>query len=181
VTYGLDPVFVVETAHGRPSAETVASLLPAAQQHDGAALIVDLERADAHTCTAIAGAPDLLAAWGDRPWAVVTSGESVLARARLAAAGITAPAVVVTADDVERGKPDPQPYLLAADRLGVDIADCVVVEDSVAGVSAARAAGAGGVLGVGPRAVNLDVSAVVRDLRGVVPGGQGLEIPSATA
>jgi sugar-phosphatase len=177
-TYGLDPDSVVETAHGKPSAETVAALLPVELRRDAAQLIVELERADAHACTAIPGARDLLATFADRPWAVVTSGESVLARARLGAAGISVPAVIVTADDVQRGKPDPQPYLLAASRLGFDIALCLVVEDSAAGVAAARSAGAGGVLGVGPRAVDLDVSAALPDLRGVVAVPDGLQVPT---
>ena len=73
--------------------------------------------------------------------AIATSCALPLARARLAAAGLAAPAVLVTADQVARGKPAPDPYLLAAERLGVDPADCLVLEDAPAGVAAGRAAG----------------------------------------
>ena len=76
-----------------------------------------------------------------RPWAVVTSADARLAAARLGAAGITAP-VVVDRDAVAHGKPDPEGYLLAAARLGVDPADCLVVEDTATGAAAGRAAGA---------------------------------------
>jgi len=73
--------------------------------------------------------------------AIATSCVAALARARIAAAGLRAPQVVVTADQVSRGKPAPDPYLLAAERLGVDPADCVVLEDAPAGVAAGKAAG----------------------------------------
>ena len=83
---------------------------------------------------------DAIAAIGDAPAAVVTSATHELARVRLAAAGIGI-AQVVTFDDVERGKPYPDPFLLAAQRLGVDPADCLVCEDAPSGITAARAAG----------------------------------------
>jgi mannitol-1-/sugar-/sorbitol-6-phosphatase len=72
---------------------------------------------------------------------VVTSADARLARARLGAAGIAAPELV-TVDDIRVGKPDPEGYLLAARRLGVDPARCLVVEDAEPGVQAGRAAGA---------------------------------------
>ncbi len=75
------------------------------------------------------------------PWAVVTSGDRRLARARLAAAAIDTP-VLVTVDDVVAGKPHPEGYLLAARLLGVPPARCLVVEDSEPGLAAGRAAGA---------------------------------------
>jgi len=75
------------------------------------------------------------------PWAVVTSADTRLATARLGQTGINPP-LLVTVDDVTVGKPDPQGYLIAARRLGVDPARCLVVEDSDAGVAAGRAAGA---------------------------------------
>jgi sugar-phosphatase len=74
-------------------------------------------------------------------WAVVTSGGRELATLRLAAVGFPVPEVLVTGDDVEHGKPDPEPYLRAAEALGVPAAECVVVEDAPAGVLAAKRAG----------------------------------------
>ena len=85
-------------------------------------------------------------------WALCTSGNRVLATARLAASGIDPPPVFVTADDVAHGKPDPEGYALAIRRLGADPADSVVIEDAPNGVVAARAAGVGTVIGVGERA-----------------------------
>ncbi len=100
-------------------------------------------------------------------WAVVTSGTNALARARLDAAGITPPPVVIAAEHVSRGKPAPDPYLAAADALGVSPADSIVVEDSGSGVESARLAGVGAVLGVGTRALETDADVVVADLRAV--------------
>ncbi len=103
----------------------------------------------------------------------MTSGTRPLARARLQAAGLPLPDVMVTADDVSAGKPAPEGYLAAAAALGVPPADCVVLEDAVAGVLAARAAGVGAVIGVGERALATDADVVVTDLRAltVVDGG----------
>jgi HAD superfamily hydrolase (TIGR01509 family) len=89
------------------------------------------------------------------PWAVVTSADIRLARARLGAAGIPDPPLLVTLDDVRVGKPDPEGYLLAARRLGVDPARCLVVEDAEPGVAAGRAAGA---VVAGLRGVSADVA-----------------------
>jgi sugar-phosphatase len=69
--------------------------------------------------------------------------------------------------DVELGKPAPDPYLLGASRLGLLPSQCVVFEDAVAGVSSARAAGVGVVVGVGPRVLDADVSCVVSSLEGI--------------
>ena len=76
-----------------------------------------------------------------QPIAIVTSGPTRLAEARLRAAGLPRPEVLVSADSVSRGKPDPEPYLLAAQRLGVAPSRCTVFEDAPAGVRAGHAAG----------------------------------------
>ena len=91
--------------------------------------------------TACAGADRLIRALPRERWAVVTSGSRLLALARLRAGGIPVPRVLMTADDVRRGKPDPEGYLAAAGRLGLRPDACVVIEDTPAGVLAARAAG----------------------------------------
>ncbi|GAA4873189.1 HAD-IA family hydrolase [Serinicoccus chungangensis] len=114
---------------------------------------------------ALPGALDALRALGDRA-AVVTSADQALASARLRAAGLPEPAVLVCADDVARGKPDPEPYLEAAARLGVDPARCLVVEDSAAGLRSGRAAGAAtlALLTTTPREQLGDADLVVPDL-----------------
>jgi mannitol-1-/sugar-/sorbitol-6-phosphatase len=71
-------------------------------------------------------------------WAGVTSGSHKLMRARLAAAGLPVPAVLIAAEDVSEAKPDPESYLAASAALGCDIAQCVVIEDSPAGSRLAR-------------------------------------------
>lgn len=131
------------TLHGRPADATVRSLRPDlddAAVDAAAARQLDLQYDDLADVVPTPGALELLAVL-DLPWAVVTSADLRLARARLGAAGITAP-VLVTVDDISRGKPDPEGYLLAARRLGVEPVRCIVVEDAPAGVAAGRAAGA---------------------------------------
>ena len=83
---------------------------------------------------------------------------------------------MVTGDDVKRGKPFPDPYLLGAEKLGFDIADCVVFEDAEAGVQSAIEAGAGLVIGVGTRGLETTADIVVKDLTGISFDGEELVI-----
>ncbi len=140
--YGIDPVRLLGF-HGMPAKGVIARLLPEGDRVAAFERIRDIEVADVEGIVVLPGAAALLAtlAAGGVPTAIVTSGTTDLAEARLAATGLTHPPVVVTASDVERGKPWPDPWLEGARRLGVDPAQCVVVEDAVAGLRAARAAG----------------------------------------
>jgi sugar-phosphatase len=140
IRHGLEPAATVRFAQGRPSRETVRLLAPDADAAHEAALLEAAEVNDTADVRALAGAEALLA--GTWPLAIVTSCSLALARARLTAAGLPEPAVMVTSDDVSRGKPDPEPFRLGAQRLGVGIEDCVVLEDAPAGIAAARGAGA---------------------------------------
>ncbi|MBB3666125.1 sugar-phosphatase [Prauserella sediminis] len=135
------PPATVEQNHGRPARALLSQFLPAARVAEGMRHIERLEVDDAPTVTEVPGAHALLDALPATRYGLVTSGTPAIARARLAAAGITPPPVLVTADDVHAGKPDPEPYRLAAQRLGVAPERCLVVEDAPAGVAAARAAG----------------------------------------
>ncbi|MBU6533948.1 HAD family hydrolase [Streptomyces sp. NPDC057245] len=152
--------------HGRPAAEIAADLLPAAVVPQAVARIEQLEVEDVpnggvHLLPGTRGFLDALPA--DR-WAVVTSATRRLAEARLDAVGIL-PKTLVAADDITRGKPDPEPYLLGARALGVDPADCVVFEDAPAGLQAGRAAGMRTVaLATTHRPGELDADLVVTDL-----------------
>jgi sugar-phosphatase len=137
---GIDPRRL-DGSHGRPSAQIVAALVPPERLVHSLARIDALELADTEGVVLLPGAAASLAALPAGRQAIATSCTRPLAAARIAAAGVRAPAVVVTADDVEHGKPDPAPYLLAARRLGVDAADCLVVEDAPSGLVSARAAG----------------------------------------
>jgi mannitol-1-/sugar-/sorbitol-6-phosphatase len=127
--------------HGVPAAQIVPLLLPPEQVTEGVRRIEEIETADTDGVIVLPGTLDALKSIGERA-AIATSCTRLLAEARIAAAGFPVPAVVVTADRTERGKPDPAPYLLAARELGVDPADSLVVEDAAAGLVAGRAAGA---------------------------------------
>ena len=137
-SHGLDPEPFVR-AHGRPSRETIADLAPALNAESEAARVEERETSDTAGVVALPGAAAILGA--GHPIAIVTSGGERLATARLRAAGLPRPEVLVTADSVSRGKPDPEPYLLAARRLGVAPSRCTVFEDAPAGVTAGKAAG----------------------------------------
>lgn len=129
------------SGHGQPAAQLIASFLPDELVATALARIIELESNDLHDVTAFHGSADFLTALPHSAKAIVTSGTRVLAAARIEAAGIPRPHTVVTFDDVTRGKPDPEPFLLAARLLGVDPTKCLVFEDAPAGLTAARAAG----------------------------------------
>jgi mannitol-1-/sugar-/sorbitol-6-phosphatase len=136
VEHGIDPDEVARASHGVPSPAVLARVAPHLRSPDE---IDRIERRHAATGgRALPGAAELLAL--DRV-AVVTSCSPLLAAARLSAAGLPTPAVLITSDRTERGKPHPDPYLAAAAALGADPADCLVIEDAPAGVAAGRAAG----------------------------------------
>ncbi len=171
---GLDPDEVCRTVVGRRSADTVARLVPPARQREELARIDRYELEDAATVGAVKGASELLASIPAGKWAVVTSGRTELALARLRAAGLPVPEVLVSADDVTLGKPDPEGYQAAARRLGLAPSSAVVLEDSRAGIEAARAAGARAIVGVGEQAAADGADVVVDDLSGVHWAGPGL-------
>ena len=125
---------------GRTSAEAVAKLAPGLDPDVEGHVVERLQTADSADVKALPGAARLLNGSG-LPVAVVTSGTPDLARTRLRQAGLSVPEVLVTSDQVRRGKPDPEGYLLAARRLGVDPEHCVVLEDAPVGIEAGLAAG----------------------------------------
>jgi len=138
--HGLDPEGL-RGFHGVPAAAIVAELLPAHKHESALGRINDLELADTEGITVLPGAAEALAALAPGLCAIATSCSTPLAAVRIEATGLQVPRVLVTADDVERGKPHPDPFLLAAERLGVDAAQCLVVEDAPGGLAAAHAAG----------------------------------------
>jgi len=141
--HGLDVEAFLPTIHGVRSVETVRRLaLPGVDPETEAAAITQAEIEDVEGIEAIAGAAAFLAALPADRWAIVTSAPRELAVRRLAAAGLPTPSVMIAAEDVEQGKPAPDCFLLAADRLGVPARECLVFEDTAAGIAAAEAAGA---------------------------------------
>lgn len=139
--------------------------------------INELEQLSAGETSALAGAVELLTSLKAGTWTVCTSANTNLGTARLIAAGLPVPAELVTGDHVKRGKPFPDPYLLGAERLGFEPADCVVFEDAPAGVQAGIEAGVGLVIGVGKVALKSEADIVVKDLSGITFDGETLFIP----
>lgn len=140
--HDVDPELAIRTAHGCRAIETVRKLRPDLDDRAELLRIEDMEVADQEGVTVLAGVPALLASLPDDRWTVVTSATERLARVRLAAAGLRVPTRFITADQVTHGKPDPEPYLRGAALLGLDPADCIVLEDAGSGAIAGRAAGA---------------------------------------
>ena len=137
----LDSARLLEIAHGRRTVEVVQLLTPHLATADEVAKIEQREAADTEGVRVMPGAAELVASIPNGRWGVVTSGTRHLATSRLGLANIPIPVVLISADDVVEGKPNPEPYLKGAQRLGVDPSECVVIEDAPAGILAAHAGG----------------------------------------
>jgi sugar-phosphatase len=139
--HGLDPGRVAAQAHGRRSIETIRAVAPQLDAGKENVLVEQMEINDKEGVMALPGAAELLAHLPADRFAIVTSATRPLAVARLGYAGIPAPTYMVTADDVIQGKPAPEPFLKGAALLGFAPTDCLVFEDSPAGIASARSAG----------------------------------------
>ena len=178
----LDPDKVVEIAHGVRTIEIVRRL---ATHLDADAEVVRLEKREADDYEGVSvmpGAAELLRAIPEDRWCVVTSGTRYLATSRLKFANLPTPTVLVSADDVSKGKPHPEPYLMGAKLLGMNPAHCLVIEDAPAGIRAAHAGGmkAIGITSTYPASGLHEADAVVQKLGqikvGDIRGGSGLAI-----
>jgi sugar-phosphatase len=168
---GLDADDVLRVTHGRQPHASMALLVPdrpAAENQADERRFLARELADVDGVVAVPGALALLGALRDLglPHALVTSASAALARVRMAAAGLPLPPVLVTSDRVTASKPDPEGFLVAAAALGRAPADCIVFEDSAAGIAAGIAAGMR-VIGVGRRAAGSAAVASVESLERV--------------
>ena len=141
LAHSLEPHRVINGAHGRRTIETVREFAPHLDADAEANRIESAEAMELETVTVIPGAPQLLRSLPEGLWGVVTSATRPMALTRLRDAGFPMPRVLVTADDVIHGKPAPEPYLRGAAALGIAADQCVVFEDSPAGIRAASAAG----------------------------------------
>lgn len=139
--HGLDPEHVAGQAHGRRSIETIRAVAPELDAEKENVQVEQMEIADKEGVRALPGAANLLAHLPPDQFAIVTSATRPLAVARLGYAGIPVPRHMITADDVIHGKPSPEPFLKGAALLGFTPADCLVFEDTPAGISSARSAG----------------------------------------
>ncbi|MFJ5284092.1 HAD family hydrolase [Pseudomonas sp. NPDC088429] len=143
VRHGVDVEAFLPTIHGARAIDTINRLnLPGLDAEAQAAFITAAEIGDVEGIVEIPGAAAFLNQLPKDRWAMVTSAPRDLALRRMAAAGIPEPAVMITAEDVKAGKPDPAGYLLAAKRLGLEPAECLIFEDATVGIQAAEAAGA---------------------------------------
>ncbi|MFI5688265.1 HAD family hydrolase [Streptomyces sp. NPDC051636] len=169
--HGLDGDEVMKVVHGRQGHASMAVLLPdrPAEENlaDNARMLAE-ETADMKGVVAVPGAAEFLASLRSAgvAHALVTSADVPLSTARMAAAGLPLPDVRITAESVGASKPDPEGFLKGAAELGAGPGECVVFEDSGAGIAAGRSAGMR-VVGVGPRAAVHGPDTVVRDLREV--------------
>ena len=156
----LDPERVLEHAHGRRSIETVRIVAPQLDAEQENLKVESMEIADKEDIVVIPGAPELLRSLPSDRFIIVTSATRALAAARLQYAGLAVPERLVTADDVAEGKPSPEPYLKGAALLGFAPEDCVVFEDTPAGVESGKAAAM--------RVIALDSTYSREDLRAAV-------------
>lgn len=138
--HGFEPAAVVKQAHGRPSIATIRELLPHGDHHAEDREVERRELEDVEDVVALPGAAKILRALPPSRYAIVTSATRRLAEVRLRAAGLPIPPHLVTASDVKRGKPNPDPYLMGAEILQVPPANCIVIEDAPSGVRAGKAA-----------------------------------------
>lgn len=166
--HNLDVEWIKKSAHGMRTADSLKLLTPHLDLKTEMISLEDLECGCTESLVPINGAHDLLEQLDRNAarWAIVTSGSSRLANHRLNFVQLPRPSVFVTADDVILGKPEPQCYLLAAEGLGVNPTDCLVLEDSPAGIRAGKAAGAT-VVAIGVSSADHDISHadyVVHDL-----------------
>jgi len=139
--HGVDVAAILHVAHGRRTIETMQLVAPHLDVEAEASHFAAQEAVDTEGVFVNPGAGSLLNSLALDSWAIVTSGSRDVAKARLNHAGLPIPRVLITADDVIHGKPHPEPYLVAASRLGLEAEKCVVFEDSPAGLEAAHTAG----------------------------------------
>jgi sugar-phosphatase len=137
----LDAEKVIAVAHGRRTIETVRIVAPHLSVDAEVAALESSEIITSEGVYEIPGARELLEMLPSERWAVVTSGIRAVAEFRIRHTGLPMPSVMICADDISRGKPDPEGYLAAAMRLGQPPKDCIVIEDAPAGIEAAHNGG----------------------------------------
>jgi mannitol-1-/sugar-/sorbitol-6-phosphatase len=139
--HGLDAEYVVHVAHGQRTIVTVRKVAPQLDAQPETDLMEQRELNDTDGLRVLPGAKELLQALRPERYTIVTSGTRQLATKRLQVAGLPVPAKMITADDVTRGKPDPEPYLAGAAALGFEPTACIVFEDAPSGIRSAKSGG----------------------------------------
>ena len=141
----LDPPEVSNFLHGRRAIDAVDHFLPHLEPHqrsDEIEWVESRELQDTEGVVEIPGARDFLNTLPPERWAIVTSAARRLAACRIEAAGLPMPNILLAAEDVHHGKPDPSGYRRAATLLGTSAEQCLVFEDAPAGIRAGLASGA---------------------------------------
>ncbi len=138
---GVDGATAIKTAHGKRAIETIRLLRPDLDAEAELDVIEEIECIDVADIEVLKGVRELLARLPVGCWTIVTSATTRLARVRLEVAGLPVPRRLITADQVEHGKPHPEPYLKGAALLGLAPEECLVIEDAPAGAAAGHAAG----------------------------------------
>ena len=178
--YGVPNAEEYEVPHGVRAIDTVKALRPDIDPREGLRAIEDMEVEDVAGLEVLPGVKALLAGLPLERWAIVTSSTRKLLLVRLRAAGLPVPERIISADDVERGKPDPEPYRRGAELLGFRAEDCLVVEDAPSGVGAGKAAGCRvlGVLGTHSAGELGGADWIAGSLEGLAVrvGAEGLEL-----
>jgi sugar-phosphatase len=179
---GLNPEEAIAKAHGRRSIDSVRAMRPDLDAVAENQRIEDWEVEDREGVEELAGVCAFIDQLPDHAWTIVTSASRRLAISRLEAAGIPRPEKFISADEVVKGKPDPEPYRKGAELLGFDPVDCLVIEDAVSGATAGRAAGCKVLATTLSHSIESLIAAdwIVETLEGihvtVLPGDQGLEL-----
>ncbi len=164
--------------HGIRAEELVAKYVKADLYGEALDKIIELEIAMTYLTKPMPGAVEITTSLPAGVWTIVTSALPQLAHARLEKAGIPIPKELVTSSDVTKGKPDPEPYLVGARKLSVDIERCIVFEDAPNGILAGKRSGAALVVGVGEEALESQADIVVKNLLGISFDGKLLSIDS---
>ena len=164
--------------HGIRAEELVAKYVKADLYEEALDKIIELEIAMTYLTKPMPGAVEITTSLPAGVWTIVTSALPQLAHARLEKAGIPIPKELVTSSDVTKGKPDPEPYLVGARKLSVDIERCIVFEDAPNGILAGKRSGAALVVGVGEEALDSQADIVVRNMLGISFDGKLLSIDS---
>ena len=139
--HGISFAEIMKVMHGRRGEETIALVAPHLDIQAEQALLIAEELSSLEGTTAISGATEFLNQLDSEQWALVTSAPRVLALAKLAYAGLPLPKYLIGAEDVDQGKPSPDPYLQGAALLNLSAADCIAFEDAANGIRSAHAAG----------------------------------------
>jgi mannitol-1-/sugar-/sorbitol-6-phosphatase len=173
---------VLSFSHGRPAIATLEHFLDERDHAEELAELAHYEEEQVEGILAVPGAAQVLHGVANHPWAIVTSAWRKLAEARVIAAGLPLPKVIVPVDEIRNGKPHPEGFLLAAERLGVKPAECLIFEDTRPGIEAGLKAGMQvvGLLTTVP-ACQLEHRPLIRDFRDVTIKADGEELKLALA